>query len=126
MPVKKNRPTKTGARDTRVADAALDEAAALLALALPAIEPPPGVKAQLLARVRGEHQSSSALAVSSEQAGWRFGSLADNAGWVPVPFPGVKMREISVDAARDTVLLYVEMRPGAAFPDHEHTATERG
>ena len=95
----------------------LDESTARLALLAPvAPAPSPAVKEALLARIRA----------SQGGAAWRFGSLAGDEGWVRLPFPGVRMREISVDAARDTALVYIEMEPGAIFPDHDHSSAERG
>jgi anti-sigma factor ChrR (cupin superfamily) len=103
-------------------DAVLNEAAALLAFALPPVPPPAHVKARLLARVRAAQTAAPEPAVVE----WRFGTLGGTDGWVPLPFPGVRMREVTIDAARDTALLYVEMEPRSIFPDHEHTAAERG
>lgn len=36
------------------------------------------------------------------------------------------MREVTIDRERDTAMLYVEMVPGSIFPEHVHTAPERG
>lgn len=116
MGAKKTYPAKRGGAD----DAMTDEAAAWLTLALPQVAPPGRVKTQLLARVRAAHGASLAA------PDWRFAALAGDAGWVRLPFPGVKMREVTIDAERDTALIFVEMAPGAIFPDHEHTAPERG
>jgi anti-sigma factor ChrR (cupin superfamily) len=98
----------------------VNETSARLALALPQVAPPAAVKKRLLARIRAAKQGGL------EAAGWRFAALTVSADWVPLPFPGVKMREVVVDRARDTALVYVEMLPGAVFPDHRHAATERG
>lgn len=119
MAAKKNLPAKRVPASRWLDGGALDETAAALALAMPLALPSPAVKERLLSRVR------AARAVATE-AGWRFGALAAAGEWVPLPFPGVRMREVMADAERDTALLYVEMAPGAMFPDHEHTATERG
>jgi quercetin dioxygenase-like cupin family protein len=118
MRAKKNRPVNRSRAETLAADTRLTEASAMLALAAPAFEPPARVKEQLLARIRGL-PASTAVA-------WEFGALNGPGGWVPLPFPGVRMREVTVDTARDTALLYVEMAAGAVFPDHEHAAAERG
>ncbi len=118
MRAKKSRATRRRVSDTLAPEAALSESAAMLALVAPGIAPPARVKEQLFARLRG--------AKPAPTIGWEFGALAGDAGWVPLPFPGVRMREVTVDAARDTALLYVEMQPGAIFPDHDHTAAERG
>src|SRR4051812_28780618 len=78
----------------------------LLALAAPVVRgPSPAVKNALLARIR----STKATAAT---AGWRFEKLTAAAGWVKLPFPGLRMREVTLDIARDTALLFVEMTPG--------------
>jgi anti-sigma factor ChrR (cupin superfamily) len=115
MRAKKSQP----ARRRAGVDAAFDGPAAWLALAAPLVAPPARVKAHLLARVRAANAQPAAPA-------WRFEPVGGEARWVPLPFPGVRMREITIDAERDTALLFVEMAPGSVFPDHEHTATERG
>ena len=103
--------------------ASFDDRTALLALAAPVARgPSPRVRSALRARVR----AATAAAASVDAAGWRFAAVAEGESWVPLPFPGVRMREVTIDAGRDTALLYVEMAPGAVFPDHEHAADERG
>ncbi len=115
-----------------LATQSLADATMLLALAAPAVRAPSlAVKSALLARIRATNAAGSAGAASRPQAadatvGWRFEKMADAEGWVKLPFPGLRMREVTVDAARDTALLFVEMAPGAIFPDHDHSTTERG
>lgn len=82
------------------------------------------MKAALLDRVRAAKRPGSQPGTAG--AGWQFSSLAGEGGWLDLPLPGVRMREVSVDDARDTALVFIEMAPGAVFPDHEHTADERG
>lgn len=103
--------------DTLQAGASLSEAAALLALAAPVAKAPAAsVKAKLLARVR----ASQAEAVTAP--GWRFDAVGSDAGWRGGRVPGVRFKTLSVDEARDVVLLLIEMGPGARFPDHVHEA----
>ena len=93
----------------------------LLALAAPTVRAPsPAVKDALLARIR------AAKTAPAVPAGWRFSKIASDDGWVNLPLPGVRLRELTVDPARDTALLFIEMAAGAVFPDHDHSATERG
>src|SRR5450432_69561 len=77
----------------------LGESVALLALIAPPATPAPRVKELLLARIRA--------APANAPAGWRVASVTTDADWVALPFPGVRMREVTVDAERDTALLYV-------------------
>jgi anti-sigma factor ChrR (cupin superfamily) len=120
MRAKKSRITKRHGGPAPDADLAFEGAAALLALAAPVVAPPARVKTQLLERVR------AAKAQPVAAPAWRFEPVGGAAGWVALPFPGVRMREITIDPARDTALLFVEMAPGSVFPDHDHTTTERG
>ena len=112
------RPARPSAADALGASAPLSEHAALLALAAPAAPAPsPRVKAQLLARIRASRVA--AARVAAVPVGWRFDSARAAAGWRET-FPGVRHKTLSVDEARDVVMLLVEMAPGARFPDHSH------
>src|ERR1041385_2970372 len=102
MPARKQKPMDRVAPEAALeAGAALTETSAAIALAARAAVPSPRVKEQLLARVR----ASRAPVIQ----GWRFAPVAENEGWVRLPFPGVKIRQITHDAERDLDLLYVEM-----------------
>lgn len=96
----------------------LSETAARLALLAPPVRPPAArVKEQLLARVR-----AAQLAQPPAPAGWHFESTTAAEGWRDAAFPGVRSKTLSVDEARDVVLVLIEMAPGARFPDHLHAA----
>ncbi len=94
------------------------EIAALAWAAPDAGAPSPAVKERVLARIRAGTARGAAT-----PAGWRFES-ADAAapGWRTTKAPGVRFKTLSVDERRDTVMLLVEMAPGARFPDHLHEA----
>lgn len=119
-------------RNTPAAAAAfagpLSETEARLALlATTDAVPAPQVREQLLARIRKQSApGSSQFPPEAGLAQWRFGSLAAESGWVPLPFPGVRLREVAADRARDSMMLYIEMQPGSRFPDHTHSTSERG
>lgn len=89
----------------------------LLAWAAPPVDgPSPRVKETLLARIR----ASQATAKNEAQPGWRFESAQAEAGWRASGFPGLRFKTLSVDEARDVVMVLIEMQPGAKFPDHVH------
>jgi hypothetical protein len=114
----KKNPRRTLA-DPLAPDAALDAAAAKLALAAPvAAAPAPRVKELLLARIR----ASRAPATAAAPAGWRFESATAADGWRATRLPGVRFKTLSIDEPRDVVQVLIEMAPGAQFPDHVHTA----
>lgn len=96
---------------------------ALLACAAPAVPGPSAkVKRALLERIRATKVAAAtptpAIAIAVA-AGWRFESARAAEGWRET-FPGVRFKTLSVDDARDVVMLLVEMQPGARFPDHPH------
>lgn len=110
------RPSRSGAAPE------LPPAAALLALAVPPRDPAPRVKQQLLARIAAERTRAKKAPAPS----WRFDSVRRREGWLAMPFPGVKMKELSVDEARNTALVLIEMAPDSRFPDHEHELSDEG
>src|SRR5581483_9162854 len=120
MSAKKSKCAPRPVADSLASQTALRETAARLALFAPdAGAPSPRVKAALLARVRaGQPQQSNSgqrgqPEPAAPEAGWKFSSLASGAGWLRLPLPGVRMRELSIDRERDVALLFVEMQPGA-------------
>lgn len=131
MTRKKKKPSPSSARlpaeDVFASPAGglLAEKVALLALAAPdAPAPSAKVKAQLLARIRAtKRPEPKPVAVP---AGWRFESTQSAEGWRET-FPGVRFKTLSVDDARDVVMLLVEMQPGSRIPDHPHdTSADEG
>jgi quercetin dioxygenase-like cupin family protein len=109
------------ARAPRGAAEELPAGLAWLAWAAPAAPAPaPKIKRALLARIEQEEAAAAA------PRGWRFDSVATLRGWLVMPFPGVRMKELSVDPARNSALVLVEFAPGTRFPDHEHDYTDEG
>jgi anti-sigma factor ChrR (cupin superfamily) len=89
---------------------------ALLAYVAPAVPGPSAkVKRHLVERIR----ATKAAPATAVPVGWRFESARAAEGWRQT-FPGVRFKTLSIDEARDVVMLLVEMRPGARFPDHPH------
>ncbi|MDP3071369.1 MAG: cupin domain-containing protein [Opitutaceae bacterium] len=114
MSLRPNKKPRSGAAETLAPDAPLGPVAAKLALAAPvAAAPSPHVKETLLARIRAAAENRAA-------PGWRFDSAQDASGWRASRIPGVRFKTLSVDEARDLVMLLMEMAPGSTFPDHVH------
>ncbi len=120
--------TSVRAKPAASADALLARhAGALSLLARETAAPSPAVKARLLSRVRASLRPQPDLrAASAVPPGWRFETVGAEAGWFALPFPGVRMKQLSVDGARDVMQMLVEIAPGARFPDHEHVLAEEG
>lgn len=118
MSAQKKKPTGGSAMETLSAEGPLAAHAALLAHAAPvAAAPSPRVKENLLARIRAQRATEATPPI-----GWRFDSVATAEGWRSGAVPGVRFKTLSVDAARDVVMLLIEIAPGARFPDHLHDA----
>jgi mannose-6-phosphate isomerase-like protein (cupin superfamily) len=97
-----------------VCNAALSEfaeTAAYLAMSVPSVEPPSGLRERVLN-----------IAKRGAAAGRREMTVIrrNESEWLQSPVPGVHMRPLLGDK---TVL--VRMQPGAVYPKHEHRETEQ-
>ncbi|HEX3110247.1 MAG TPA: cupin domain-containing protein [Thermoanaerobaculia bacterium] len=82
------------------------EAVAQLAESLDAVTPPAGVKQKILSAVA------------------RPNTVRANEGkWTSIA-PGVRLKKLSSDRARNTVMVLMEMQAGAVVPPHEHRHAE--
>lgn len=71
------------------------------------------VKQHLMARI----YSTEALPAG-------FTIVASAEGWVPHPVPGITMKVLSLDRARNVATLLLDVAPGSRFPPHHHDAAE--
>ena len=72
-------------------------------------EPSPGVRDALLARIAAPSNHTIA---SSEGV------------WVETAMPGVRMKILAIDRARDRVTMLLKGEPGARYPAHRHSGPE--
>lgn len=79
------------------------EAIAQLAQSLDAVMPPPDIKLKVLGAVSLPGRTVR----------------ADEGKWTTIA-PGVRLKKLSSDRARNTVMVLMEMQPGAVVPPHEH------
>ncbi|MDR3456560.1 MAG: cupin domain-containing protein [Verrucomicrobiae bacterium] len=102
---------------TRAEAVRLEEAAALMAVAQsPARKPSPSLKGKILARVG---------AGARPPAQNPFFFVGRNEGeWQTLPVPGVRVKDLSVDARRGTSVKLYELAAGARFPGHHHSGPE--
>jgi anti-sigma factor ChrR (cupin superfamily) len=97
---------------------ACEEAAAGLAEAVSPAEPPPALRARVLADLEGAEANSTALDPL------RTSIVRDTeTGWTELS-PGVSTRTLFEDAATGRITALVRMRPGASVEPHRHLATE--
>jgi anti-sigma factor ChrR (cupin superfamily) len=50
--------------------------------------------------------------------------MASDGAWVETPVPGVRMKILALDRARNRVTMLVRGEPGATYPAHRHTGPE--
>jgi anti-sigma factor ChrR (cupin superfamily) len=72
-------------------------------------EPSPGVRDALLARVA---------------APFNHTVTSTDGAWIGTAMPGVRMKILAIDRARDRVTMLLKGEPGARFPAHRHSGPE--
>src|SRR5438128_1040310 len=75
------------------------------------ISPPPALRRRILDAVRATPRDSRTL-------------RSDEGRWTPLPFPGVKVKTLSVDAERGTATILMSFEPGSRAPAHDHHGDE--
>ena len=88
---------------------AFQETAVELAFSLPAIEPPPSLRARVL----------QAAAATS-----RVTVRAAETGWKSIGLPGVLVRHLFRDQATRLMSSLLKVEPGAVYPAHHHHGLE--
>lgn len=100
-----------------------DVVATMTAGTLAACAPPdPAVKARLFATIAKGDRPPLPAAPLAGAAGFML-LPADGGGWLPTPYRGVRLRELS-SSSPDFSVVMLELDPGAVFPSHEHTGGE--
>jgi len=89
-----------------------------LGLAVPAVDPPVGVREKLLAQLRP-------AGATPQQAFDSFVTVrADEGEWREM-FEGISVKQLFEDATRGTVTSLYRVGPGAGFPSHDHDGFEQ-
>lgn len=106
---------------------AFEEAAALLAFAVPPATPPPGLKERLLARIASDADSTPKEPFP--EGSFRVfegvdGVRTREARWVPHSVPGVEFKVIRHDSERRCTTRLVRFSAGMSIPDHRHVGAE--
>ena len=83
----------------------------IVAEAIEPVAPPPDLRRRILDAVRGTPQNSRT--VRSDEGRWRT-----------LPFPGLKLKTLSVDEKRGTATILIAFEPGARLPAHDHHGDE--
>lgn len=94
------------------------EAAALLALALDPIPPPPHARDSLLAAIRTTRSGPA-------EGAPEIRVLAASAGWEDSPIKGIRFKRLSSPEEADSVTVLMSIEPGGRYPAHQHTGAEQ-
>ena len=87
----------------------LYDASVEIAASVIGVEPTPEVRDALLARV--DAPSNHTI-------------IATDGEWVETAVPGVRMKILAIDRARDRVTMLLKGEPGARYPAHRHSGPE--
>lgn len=88
---------------------------------LPEEPPPPGMREKILARVQEESARASDLTPAPEAFAYL---LANEGKWIPLPFPGARIKELSANKDDGVTVFLLEMDPDTRFPSHHHHGAE--
>jgi anti-sigma factor ChrR (cupin superfamily) len=75
------------------------------------VAPPPELRRRILDAIRATPQNSQTV-------------RRDEGRWRTLPFPGVKMKTLSVDEKRGTATILLSFDPGSRLPAHGHHGDE--
>lgn len=114
-----------------------------LGLTAPQVEPPAGAKERLMARLHTERMRGrapvAAPASPAESTGaagqvwrrWRDTTASENpvipsaeGSFQETGFPGIRVRQLSVDDEARMVTMLIRMDAGSSYPAHRHGASE--
>jgi len=83
----------------------------IVAESIEPIAPPPQLRRRILDAVKGVPQNSRTV-------------RAGEGRWRVLPFPGVRLKTLSVDEERGTATILLSLDPGARLPAHDHHGDE--
>jgi anti-sigma factor ChrR (cupin superfamily) len=101
----------------------LHRTADLLALAAPAVPPPPALKEKVLGRI-DELLAAPAKPSAAALAGLRFVVGAAKQDWKALRIPGAYVKLLSLEKERGYAVLLGKLDPGVRYPAHTNAGPE--
>ncbi|MEQ1852138.1 MAG: cupin domain-containing protein [Chthoniobacteraceae bacterium] len=96
-----------------------------IALSVPPVELPPGLKVKVLQRIDAEAAAASvALPVPDLRAGLSFLMAAETKGWKQLPIAGAWIKLLSLERERGYAVLLGKLDPGTRYPAHVNAGAE--
>jgi quercetin dioxygenase-like cupin family protein len=95
-----------------------------MALAAPQVEPPGRVRTQLMAAIQADAVGGDAVSAPVPAKPSNYTLLAGEGQWNQTPFPGITMKILAIEPARNLVTMLLKGEPGARYPSHRHSTGE--
>lgn len=97
-----------------------------IALAVPPVELPRGLKAKVLQRIDAETAPApvSRPPIPDMRAGLSFLMAAEATGWKQLPIPGAWIKLLSLERERGYAVLLGKLDPGTRYPAHVNAGAE--
>jgi quercetin dioxygenase-like cupin family protein len=95
-----------------------------MAMATPQVEPPAHVRAQLMALIQADAAGGDAVSEPESTKRSNYTLLASEGEWHETPFPGITMKILAIEPARNLVTMLLKGEAGARYPSHRHSTGE--
>jgi quercetin dioxygenase-like cupin family protein len=104
-----------------------------MAAAAPDVAPPDRVRTQLMALIAADGIGGDAVGDAAGEAvraatpparPANYTLLASEGQWNETPFPGITMKILAIEPARNLVTMLLKGEPGARYPSHRHSTGE--
>ncbi|MBS1826008.1 MAG: cupin domain-containing protein [Acidobacteria bacterium] len=100
------------------------ETGARLAFAAPLLRPRPELRARLLANLKPQESVQVWRDWSDTPPAPIHKFASEEGAWEPIDIPGIRVKRLYVDPAKDIVSLLIQMDPGTSYPSHRHAGPE--
>ena len=101
-----------------------DVAAALAQSNSLSARPSARLRDELLRRIQETPQATRPAAEFSAPSGFHF-VQSHEGEWQPTPFPGIRMKMLSISREIGYWTVLADLAPGARFPTHDHAGSEQ-
>ena len=102
----------------------LQRTTGLLAMTVPQVAPPAGLRNKVLTRIRAGDVQSEEKSSPRLPPRLRFLEAARQQNWKALPVPGAWVQLLSLDEERGYAVLLGKLDPGARYPAHVNTGAE--
>lgn len=102
----------------------LQSTAEALARSVPAVTPPPELRARVLRSVGAAAPPALPFTGPAVDPAFFFMTASDSSGWKELPVPGAFLKLLSADRERGYAVLLGRLEAGVRYPAHPHKSPE--